>query len=276
MTAAHEGRLRVLTINIWGEQPPLDRRMELLVEGIRALEPDVVGLQEVREVPGHLPNQAATLAAALGFAHAYAPATPWGGGDEGVAILSRLPISARETAVLPASTEKERRVVLMTRIDARPAPVNCYVTHLNYRLVHGIEREQQVAALDDFVKAHTSDAPQILMGDFNATPEHDEIRFLRGLHTLAGRRVFYQDAYERRHPREAGFTWARRNPYTERMRWLERDRRLDYVFVTPMSRDGRGVVQDCRIVLDKPDAEGVYPSDHFGVYAEIQIAPLGE
>ena len=96
-----------------------------------------------------------------------------------------------------------------------------------------------------------SELPKILCGDFNATPDSDEIRFLRGLHTSAGRRTFWQDAWERRHGRADGFTWARANPYTARLRWLERDRRLDYIFVSPMKRDGRGVVHDCRIVLDR-------------------------
>jgi endonuclease/exonuclease/phosphatase family metal-dependent hydrolase len=164
----------------------------------------------------------------------------------------------------------------MARVDTPAGGVHCYTTHLNYRLTHGAQREEQVAAIDEFVKAHPSDLPQVVVGDFNATPEHDEVRFLRGLHSVAGRRVFYQDAYARRHPveSEAGFTWSRRNPFTERMRWLERDRRIDYIFVTPITREGRGVVHDCRIVFDKPGSDGCFASDHFGVCADIQLSPL--
>jgi endonuclease/exonuclease/phosphatase family metal-dependent hydrolase len=60
------------------------------------------------------------------------------------------------------------------------------------------------------------------------------------------------------------------------LHFLEPDRRIDYVFVGPMRRDGRGVVQKCRIVLDRAAPDGAFASDHFGVYAEIQLAPLGE
>jgi endonuclease/exonuclease/phosphatase family metal-dependent hydrolase len=268
--------LRVVTLNMWGEQPPLDERMALIEAGIRELRPDVVALQEVRQIEGKLPNQAQTLGERCGYRWVYAKGTSWGGGDEGVAVLSRHAIGEYESMVLPASTPEETRVVLMARIDAPQGSVRVYTTHLNYRLTHGLLREQQVVAIDDFVKAHASEAPQILTGDFNATPEHDEIRFLRGLHTMAGRRVFYQDAYARRHPveTEAGFTWSRRNPFTERLRWLERDRRIDYIFVTPIARDGRGVVHECQIVYDRPDAHGNYASDHFGVMADIQIQPI--
>jgi endonuclease/exonuclease/phosphatase family metal-dependent hydrolase len=269
--------VRILTLNIWGEQPPMEQRMEVLLRGLEELSPDVIGLQEVREVEGKVANQARMLAERIGYHWVWAPATRWGGGEEGVALLSRHPIGEHEHRVLPPARPEETRVCLMARLDTPAGPLRCYTTHLNYRLTHGIEREQQVLAVDDFVAAHRGEAlPQIVMGDFNATPEHDEIRYLRGLHTLDGRRSFYQDAWARRHPleTEAGFTWARRNPYTERLRWLERDRRIDYIFVTPIGRDGRGVVHDCRLVLDRPDGEGCYASDHFGVMADIQVAEL--
>ena len=268
--------LKVVTLNLWGEQPPLDRRMQLAVDGLRALAPDVVGLQEVRQVPGSVPNQAETLARALGMEHYFEAATPWGGGDEGLAILSRHPIAARSMHELPHAVPTERRLVIGATVTTPDGAVEVYTTHLNYRLTDGGKREDQIVALDEHIGKRDSELPKILCGDFNATPDSDEIRFLRGLHTSSGRRTFWQDAWERRHGRADGFTWARANPYTARLRWLERDRRLDYIFVSPMKRDGRGVVHDCRIVLDRAAADGALPSDHFGLYAEVQLSPLEE
>jgi endonuclease/exonuclease/phosphatase family metal-dependent hydrolase len=145
----------------------------------------------------------------------------------------------------------------------------------------GIAREEQIETVDRLLKAHLQKLPAsplltLLMGDFNATPDSDEVRFLRGLHSLAGRRTYYQDAFlcKSDGPADHGFTWSRRNPYTQRLRFLQNDRRLDYVFVSPPSRDGRGTVHDCRVVLDRPDNDGAFPSDHFGVYAEVQLTPL--
>ena len=268
--------LKVVTLNLWGEQPPLERRMALAVEGLRALSPDVIGLQEVRQVPSTVPNQAETLARALGMQCYFEPATPWGGGDEGLAILSRHPIAARRAHELPHAVPAERRLVVGVTVTTPDGPVDVWTTHLNYRLTDGGKREDQIVALDEHIAAAASDMPKILCGDFNATPDSDEIRFLRGLHTSAGRRTCWQDAWERRHGRADGFTWARANPYTARLRWLELDRRLDYIFVSPMKRDGRGVVHDCRIVLDRAATDGALPSDHFGLYAEVQLSPLGE
>ena len=70
-----------------------------------------------------------------------------------------------------------------------------------------------------------------------------------------------------------GFTWARRNPFTGKLRWLEPDRRIDYIFVTPMRRDGRGEIVRCDLVFAEPDADGCFGSDHFGVMADIRVAP---
>jgi endonuclease/exonuclease/phosphatase family metal-dependent hydrolase len=268
--------LKVVTLNLWGEQPPLERRMELAVEGLRSLAPDVIGLQEVRQIPGTLENQAEMLARALGMQWHFAPATPWGGGDEGLAILSRLPIVDRGAHELPHAVPTERRLLLHAAVDTPAGRVEVFTTHLNYRLTDGGKREDQVVAIDTIVGGVASELPKILCGDFNATPDSDEIRFLRGLHTAGGRRTYWQDAWERRHGRADGFTWARANPYTYRLRWLERDRRIDYIFVGALKRDGRGAVRDCRIVFDHPASDGALPSDHFGLYAEVQLMPLDE
>ena len=264
--------LRCLTLNLWGAEAPLQRRMELVVAGLRELQPDVVALQEVREVPGQLPNQAATLAEELGYHHVYMPAMPFAGGHEGLAILSRGPIHEHVAFGLPHAETQERRILLSARMAFESLSAWVHTTHLNYRLAHGKYREDQVQAIDALIAARAGDAPSILMGDFNARPESEEIRWLRGLVSLNGRRTYYQDAWERLHPGERGWTWAKANPYTKVIEFLEPDRRLDYIFVTPMRKDGRARIKSCEIVFDKPAADGAFASDHFGLLAEVQMA----
>lgn len=263
-------RLRCVTLNLWGAEAPLDRRMEVVAAGLRALAPDVVALQEVREGP-QLENQAQTLARAAGLQHVFAPATPIGGGQEGLAILSRAPILEHHVLELPHAQPTERRILLSACVSLEPGSAWVHTSHLNYRLGHGKQREDQVQAIEGSLASRPSDRPQVLMGDFNARPESDEIRWLRGQVTLGGRRTYFQDAWERVHPGERGWTWARANPNTERLAFLEPDRRIDYIFVTPMRGDGRGTVHDCRIVFEQPAADGVFASDHFGLFADIQV-----
>lgn len=264
--------LRCLTLNLWGAEAPLEERMTIIEEGIRALAPDLVGLQEVCEWPG-LPNQAATLAERTGLQHAFAPTIAFRGGHEGLAILSRVPIESFESVELPHANNLERRILLSAVLRLGERRLWVHTTHLNYRLTHGQQREDQVRAIHRAVASRTPSEPQIMMGDFNANPDSDEVRWLTGLTSLGGERVLYQDAWDRKHPGEPGWTWARANPYTARLAFLHPDRRLDYIFVTPERRDGRSRILDCRIVFDQPRPDGCWASDHFGLLAEVQIDP---
>jgi endonuclease/exonuclease/phosphatase family metal-dependent hydrolase len=273
--------LRVVSLNLWGDRQPLARRLALAAEELRALAPDVVFLQEVR-VGDNLPSTADDLAARVGpdWKVTYRCATrgdagTWGAtstaGEEGLAILS--PHVAGQVAVveLPEARATERRILLSAHLDVGGASVWCHTTHLHWRLGDGIAREKQVLAIDAAVRALSADGPHILAGDFNAAPDTDEIRFLTGKHTLGGRRTHWQDAYAVASPSTTGWTWARRNSATEWLAWLDRDRRIDYVFVSTERPDGRARVLDARVVLDRPSEDGTFASDHFAVLAEVQV-----
>ena len=148
--------------------------------------------------------------------------------------------------------QADERILLWALCDTGSGIALIGSTHLTYRMVHGIQREDQVLAIDaavsDLVARHKP-AVTVIMGDFNAAPDTDEMRFLRGLHTLGGRRVYYQDAFltqdgapDLAHRQVgAGATWARRNPFIHKLRFLEMDRRIDYIYVGQASRDGRGL-----------------------------------
>jgi endonuclease/exonuclease/phosphatase family metal-dependent hydrolase len=275
------GTLRFVTLNLWGENGPWPARMDLLADSLAPLEPDVIGLQEVREAPGRVPNQAGELARRHGWNHVFAPSTAWGGGHEGLAFVSRFPIGVHEAQPLPHSTETEGRIILSARVDA-PGDVGTFwvhTTHLSYREAEGRKREDQVMFIDQIVTAHAqpNDTLQVVMGDFNAVPESDEIRWLTGMTTLDGRRVAYQDAWARANlgTGATGVTWTRANPYVDSMHWLRPERRLDYIFTTPVRRNRRGSIHGARVVLDEPriapDGVRVFASDHFGVMADVQM-----
>ncbi|HET9620449.1 MAG TPA: endonuclease/exonuclease/phosphatase family protein [Kofleriaceae bacterium] len=282
--------LRVVTLNLWGTEPPLERRLALAARQLRALAPDVVCLQEVRPLDGAGRTTADVLAEALGKVAHYQVAVAWEdgahgklpAGEEGLAIIAG---EIRDTRVraLPEPRPADARILLSAQVATAGGPIWVHTTHLHYRLDDGVAREHQVLAIDDAIRAErTNDSPpQILCGDFNATADSDEIRFLRGLTTLGGRRTHFQDAWLRLHrepePGDGparGITWSSENRFTRPLRSLDLDRRIDYVFVTTRKRDGRGTVHDCRVVLDERDGVGddeICASDHYAVCADIQV-----
>jgi endonuclease/exonuclease/phosphatase family metal-dependent hydrolase len=127
-----------------------------------------------------------------------------------------------------------------------------------------------VLALTAFVEAQRPrEFPPIVVGDFNAPPESDEIRFMTGLATLDGRSVFFQDAWDIAGDGASdGITWSNRNTFAALEN--EPERRIDYVFVGWRREGGAGVVRRASVVCDVP-VHGVYPSDHFGVLAEVAL-----
>ncbi|HUJ62440.1 MAG TPA: endonuclease/exonuclease/phosphatase family protein [Kofleriaceae bacterium] len=274
--------MRVVTLNLWGIAPPLDQRLELAARQLRALAPDVVCLQEVRPLDGIAgPTSADVLAERLGMHASYAQAVAWDGGQEGLAIVARAPVASVRVTRLPEPRPADARILLSGQVDG----IWVHTTHLHYRLDDGLAREHQVLAIDAAIRAlgrDKDDAPQILCGDFNATPDSDEMRFLRGLTTLGGRRTHFQDAWLRLHrepePGEGpahGITWSSENRMTRPLRSLDIDRRIDYVLVTSRKKDGRGTIEACRVVMTERAGEGdaaICASDHYGVLAEIRTA----
>ncbi|HMG25165.1 MAG TPA: endonuclease/exonuclease/phosphatase family protein [Kofleriaceae bacterium] len=282
--------LRVVTLNLWGTEPPLEARLALAVRQLQALSPDIVCLQEVRPLDGRAGRTTAdAIAAALGMAAHYETAVAWEttpalpAGQEGLAVIARAIGDARVEA-LPEARPTEGRILLSASVDTAAGPIWVHTTHLHYRLDDGVAREHQVLAIDDAIRRlgrERDSPPQILCGDFNATADSDEIRFLRGLTTLGGRRTHFQDAWLRLHrepgpgdgPAE-GITWSSENRFTRPLRSLDLDRRIDYVFVTTRKKDGRGTVHDCRVVLTEREGLGevaICASDHYGVCADIQV-----
>jgi endonuclease/exonuclease/phosphatase family metal-dependent hydrolase len=263
-------RLRVLTLNIWNRQGPWEQRLDLIRAGIQRLDPDLVGLQEVVEAGG--PSQADDIARGLHTSFtAFGNAHDLGGGVRfGNAVLSRWPIAASRVFPLPTGDTDEHRSLLLAEVASPHGKLPFFVTHLNWKLHHGCVREAQVAAVAALVKAEAplSGLPPVLVGDFNAEPDSTEIRFLRGLHALAGTSTYFADSFgitgEGR-----GITFdAAHNPFAAPTH--EPPRRIDYVFVRGPDKAARGKPLAARVVLDEV-VDGICATDHYGVLAEISI-----
>src|SRR5262249_30311957 len=230
-------------------------------------QPDVVALQEVWEEEGGR-NQAAHLAAPLGFAHAYGRRYAIDGIAIGNAILSRWPIRDIEVRVLPAPAElDELRNIVRAEVDGPGGRLGVYTTHLNWRFDQSEVRQAQVRAIAQFIDEHAhDDCPPILAGDLNAVPDSEEMRMLTGRTAVPVPRLVFHDAWEVAGDGGPGFTWTNDN------RWarldLEPDRRIDYVLVGWPKRGGVGHVTSCRLV-GKP-VNGTDPSDHLGVRAGLR------
>jgi endonuclease/exonuclease/phosphatase family metal-dependent hydrolase len=176
-----------------------------------------------------------------------------------VAWLTRLPVARAENHRLPALAKT------LLEVDAGSATL--FATHLASR--HEIELYPQtgeVRAILDVLRGR-SDAPHVLVGDFNALrlgdpvgvpppgvlPRGDALpgapRRTLGPLLAAG----FLDCYRAIHRDDPGFTYTAQTP------WL----RLDYVFASPQLAPR---LRSCEVVRE---AEAARASDHLPLCAEF-------
>jgi endonuclease/exonuclease/phosphatase family metal-dependent hydrolase len=266
-------RLRVLTLNIWNKSGPWDGRLPLIRHALAALEPDLVGFQEVLRLESAHICQAREIAEGLDYEVAFAPALDVGNGLVlGNAALSRHPIVDSWHTSLEVERPDDGRSLLHALVRTPYGDVPFFVTHLSWRFHEASVRLRQARAIAAHVKARASIAgfPPVLVGDFNADADSDEVRYLTGRAVIEGESTYFADAYAWR-GEPPGHTWHPRNPFTEPA--FGPARRIDYVFVRGPDERGRGRVLDASVVCDVATAAGVFPSDHFGVLTDIQATP---
>lgn len=274
--------LRVVTFNLLhggassglsGDGQHLEARLAMVVEELRRLAPDVVALQEASVGRGR-GNVAARIAAALGYHYAHAPATSRVFGippldrlivatmnfSEGPAVLSRFPIEDFAVHDLPRCVRFfDPRVALHAVVRTSSGPMAVVSTHLSH---DGC----QARRVGEIAQAGRTALPTVVMGDFNAgetTPWIDALVRERG----------FVDVFRAAHPGAPGSTVWQRIDAEQRMAI----RRVDYVFMLAGTAYTARVL-DSRVVLDHPrrvEGATLWPSDHYGVLAELAIVPVG-
>ena len=179
-SAADEPRqLRVLSYNIHhgaGVDGKLD--LQRIADVIVKCKPDVVALQEVdkKTTRSGGVDQAAELGRLTNMRAEFGKAMDYAGGQYGVAILARHPLTDMHVHTLPFTEGREPRAALQAGVEADgdgPGFV-LIATHLEHA-----DRELRLAqaqALGDIVPQQ--DAVAFLVGDLNAVPGSPPINAL--------------------------------------------------------------------------------------------------
>src|SRR3569623_618848 len=159
--------MKIVTLNFWGLEPPLDKRLELAIRQLRALDPDVVCLQEVQPMSGAR-TTAHAIADGLGMHANYAKACDWpdgawgpgsNAGEQGLASVARAPLAETEVLALPDPRPGDVRILLSGKVG----DIWVHSTHLHYKLDDGLARERQVLAIAAALRARrdTTRPPQL-------------------------------------------------------------------------------------------------------------------
>ena len=276
------GALRVVTLNAATFfEPDWEARRHELVAWLARLETDVVCLQEIHRVDGG-PHTAEWVAehadgrwwCAFGgvplppeMAHGRAV-------EFGPAVLSRWPIDEQAGFALPVNPRPvkwEAYRFRMGLLHVRTNGIDVFSVHLEPPPDQGAHRCTQARFVADRIEERrdrTSPLPPILCGDFNAEPDSDEIRFLRGLTALGGGNAYFQEAWSAVGRTDPGWTWDNRNPLASRLNVP--NKRVDYVFVgdTFLRSGGTGLIASAELAFHEPLTDRL-ASDHFGVVVDV-------
>ncbi len=245
-------RLHVATLNILNLADRWWERLPLILGDMAALQPDLLGLQEVVYVMGQ-----DRLIGAAGEG-SYAAVRGWAGRPEyGNSLLVKAPLEATDVERLDLGLGRSGHRGLVRL--AGGSSVVVAVTHLHHVVDGAAERDRQAAALLDWLAAAPTADATIVVGDFNADPQEPTYARMGA----AG----FRSAYAEANGGEPAVTW----PSGLQAPAMDTDGDpdcLDYIWV-------RGAVRvvDARLAWDRPDPTDptLYASDHLGISAHLEI-----
>ncbi len=221
--------LRLATLNLWNTDHLQIERLHAAAEELIRLDADVVALQEVRShlADGGTADAATFLRERTGYGFAAFRPYP-GHPEEGLAFLGKHPLqvvgtgsAAIDDCALRVTVEIEGIALALTNV------------HLDYASV--ATRERQIVDIMSIV-THESDSGsyEILLGDFNSSPESSVCRFLEGQQTLHGHATVPWHDLARSHANRAGSEPAPTLDFWRNPRWrsaptLDRPARVDWI-----------------------------------------------
>jgi len=177
--ATEPATLRLMTYNVHhceGSDGKLD--VERIAKVIQDQNCDLVALQELdrNTARSKQVDQLEVLAKLTGMQPFFGKSIDHAGGEYGVGVLSRLPVSEHKTTKLPSGAKREQRVALEVVVQPREGEKFVFVsTHLDHSSGEH-DREKQTAQL--FQMFSSGERQAILAGDFNAPTSRPEIATL--------------------------------------------------------------------------------------------------
>ncbi|SDG69054.1 endonuclease/exonuclease/phosphatase family protein [Roseospirillum parvum] len=254
--------LSVVTLNTWKGEGPYRRRLDLMADGLAALAPDVVLLQEAFAAPSLGLSTAEALAERLGL-FAIAPAARAKtrqvegrsvSSTSGLALLSRRPLDRYEVLELPKDAADGDRQALVARLATPHGDLVVVNTHLSHLEQADGLRLAQLQAILSHLDTQPGRPSVLLGGDMNCPPDGACLHWLidhpghPAIDLMAGA-ADPEFATHRDLPPESG--------------------RIDHLLLLPGADGPHLEVTECRPVLNTPGADGTWPSDHIGLLVRL-------
>ncbi len=240
-----------MTLNTWGNSGPYLERWDFLLEELKIHCPDILFLQEVFN-----PTLAQKIKELFSYQHLLSSY------EAGLVLISRFPIFENQTLKYKTVSpyEQQDRQALLAGFELKGKKILTVNTHLAWRTKDKYIRLQQVQELLQSIVS--KGYPALLVGDFNDVRGSSAINEIEN----AG----YVDLCSLLHPGKQIITWDNQNLFIQTHSVKFPDRQIDFLFLHKKLIEPNRV-KSCEIIFNRPNQNGIYPSDHYGVLAELEI-----
>jgi len=245
---------RIVTLNLEQDHKCWPARRELIAAQLGEVNPDFWALNEI-----HIPTQTGRWlqqAASKATGTKYALVQQAKAGDDsrtqGEALLTRHPVI--ESANIDYRSHD--CVALVARFEIAGRVLDVYVTHLIAAKVEDSARQYQVTQLLEWIRTRDDADDAVVCGDFNAAPDQPSIRLMVA-------------AYRATQTQPTAFTPLREaGGEPTHPEWNRFDRCIDYIWISPSIKLKASGLCFNQPAEDNPD---LWPSDHVGVWADLEI-----
>ncbi len=247
--------LRIATLNLAENQKCWEIRKELIAAQLAELKPDLWALNEI-----HMPSQTGRWlqrTAAERMGESYTLLQQSKADEESRSQAEGL--LTRRTVIETSSLDYgcHNCVAQVARFEIAGKRLDVYVTHLIAARVQDHARQYQVAQLLDWVRSRDDAEFRIVCGDFNAAVDQPSIRLM-------------SHAFRPTQCQPTAFT-----PLQEaggsptHPDWKRFDRCIDYIWINESVQ-----LKASGLCFNKPAPENplLWPSDHLGVWADLEFA----
>lgn len=254
----------IVTLNTWKCDGKYEKRIELLIREIKELNPDIIAFQESFETVDQTYNTAKYVAKKCNFDYRYVRARRKDrllnqkqyDSFSGLAILSKFAFQEHYYFDLPTNSSdggRKMQLVTIKLSNKKVLLINCHLTFLKNAVSL---RKQQLKYMLEVINNFEGYDAKLLCGDFNTTTQSEEIKNLfQTSHSL-------KDTYETGGGNiEEAYT-IMRNKGNDVFK-----SKIDHILSLSTCDDLHPRFKNAKIVFNIKDTqEGIYVSDHFGVY----------
>lgn len=265
--------LRIATINTWKGEGEYSRRMTLLIDNLKKENLDVLCCQEAFRTDDGTYDTARVLAKELGMTCSFSAARQKNRIFQGkrVASASGLAIlTGHETWMmysgsfpLPGNSRDNGRVAQFAVVRKNGDVILFLNLHLSH-LKNGVRlRKKQLQAIWEHPIMEKQFGTIVFCGDFNATEKDEELIFF-----------FKKIPFTVRNGFLSGGGYSGQSTLVANHDTLEQRGHIDHIFIVENKQQPLTTVKpnNGRLILDQPDDDGIFPSDHFGVAVDLQLS----